>query len=986
MIAVHRLVHCDFVFHTLLPLLTLFFNLLYVPKFERKTSRQEKDIFAELPLQELSESMQELLEIAQSQQVHMSPQNVHDLLRAMHEKKIEVKNYDKLAVVRPMDSRALTEEKMAGDIVKPKDLLKIEHVKEFFTELNLMPDNHSSQLQALADVFNHLKYPDENGVFVEVGLTNVVAQCTPKGKQPLPAEEIYELVQNDKKVDRNLKLLKRLLNQLLGTKPPATAELTEADESSRKLTVTLLAVVHKLFEVPEGVKKSLHMLRHFDSEKIQSMQNDKARARRYILHALDVTTLAVRAAGCENEKLCYQGLQLLIALLKDDAHKQAQDKIYDMLSRGSSATPFDSPTSSFLERMKERLRVGVKEIKFRKSHFLQQQERARTFEETTKDMTPDMKAVSREDIDRPFESKAFVVETLVALKQLCEGHNQKMQGFLSAQENKSTSYNLVVEVYELLDALVPPETDKDNFDQLAAAVETLLEMVQGQRSKENAKFLLNTKLITKLDTLVNSKPVDGVEVENMQAMRNSAVYLLRALIEGNHDDAKRRMLFFLPNIDELEHIAADWLLSSNEKKNSKEIKALELKKEGAFSLYILCAELKEFQLRSPNGVERTKEDDEEPTPQIAEQLKNLKEMVRSVEIMNDQEPPQLERVYFRVPAVTKLLTEQTKTWILDQVDPMRPNRQVQDVISNSRYIKREIEHLEKLQGFPVWKLLTFLRDKGIIEFMFMLAIVQNLLLLIRYSSFGGDSGHDGRQLYEINDVLAQAGGFAAQAGGFAAQAGGFAAQAGGFVGGFAGNLTSGVTGLAGGVTDGISHFELEEKSIEGLETTLGVLQMICSFTVFCLYAVQYGILSVQQALVRELDMEYDDIRQKMRESMCFWLLHGVIKAPIYLLQASKTAAPRASIGCGDCCVSRVDDRGEGGASEGGGGEGSSGKGGRFEGSGDGGGGERGVGEGGGEGGGEDGSEAWAREAARVAARVAAARAVAARETAELQAG
>ena len=175
-------------------------------------------------------------------------------------------------------------------------------------------------------------------------------------------------------------------------------------------------------------------------------------------------------------------------------------------------TPPPAPISSlsasaFVSAMRARLKQAVKEIPERKHHQMQEKELLDNFEETTKDLNPATRVKIRAELQRGFQSRGYTLEVLEVLRLLCEGHNVKMQDYLSEQSSASLSHednvasiDLCAEVYDLLHAL-EAGVDETNVDylaleeQLVKVLETLTEFVQGNTTRRVVKLLLETKLL-----------------------------------------------------------------------------------------------------------------------------------------------------------------------------------------------------------------------------------------------------------------------------------------------------------------------------------------------------------------------------------------------------------------------------------------------------------------------------------------------------------
>ena len=170
--------------------------------------------------------------------------------------------------------------------------------------------------------------------------------------------------------------------------------------------------------------------------------------------------------------------------------------------------PADGSKATFLTSVKRRLHLGIKEIRDRKVYLAQQAERREHFEEATAGMSARAKAMVHEDIERPFASRACVLEVLELLRLMCEGHHVEMQEYIRTQPHQVTSHDLVTEVYLFLLAL-EPELDGTNVDQALKALETLTELVQGNTTYANTQLLLQTKLVSILERLIEKKALEG---------------------------------------------------------------------------------------------------------------------------------------------------------------------------------------------------------------------------------------------------------------------------------------------------------------------------------------------------------------------------------------------------------------------------------------------------------------------------------------------
>jgi hypothetical protein len=176
--------------------------------------------------------------------------------------------------------------------------------------------------------------------------------------------------------------------------------------------------------------------------------------RQLLLNSVGLATVAFKMASCDDDDLCRAGLRLSIALL-DGGNTKVQESFLTLLQDPDAEHlhSADGTEGSFLAKTKTRLRLGFKEIKDRKIYLAQQQDRRADFEEATAGLSAVAREAMREDVERPYPSRAFVVSTLEMLRLLCEGHHEPLQDFLRAQPSQIVTHDLVKEAYELLVAL-----------------------------------------------------------------------------------------------------------------------------------------------------------------------------------------------------------------------------------------------------------------------------------------------------------------------------------------------------------------------------------------------------------------------------------------------------------------------------------------------------------------------------------------------------
>ena len=394
---------------------------------------------------------------------------------------------------------------------------------------------------------------------------------------------------------------------------------------------------------------------------LTSGPEDQQGERQLLLNTMGLATVALKMAACEDDDLCHGGLRLAMALL-DGGNSEVQQAFLELLQAGDAEhlVAADGTEGSFLAKCKLRLIRGQKEIKERKIYLQQQADRREDFDEMAVGLSAAAKEAMREDIERPYPSRAFVVDVLETLRLLCEGHNEASQDFLREQPNQQADSNLVDASYVLLQDL-EPEIDESNIDQAKQAIDTLTELVQGNTSGLNGEHLLGTKCVSLLERLLNKKTLGDNELDggDLPELRNSALLLLHALLEGGHG-AEQKMLWQL-DLDGLAGTASRWYAESlgpAEESYEDDDARRALLLDGAFSLYILSRHLKDFNDAKAGGAAA-----EHKLPSLTDESRDhFDGHVARVEIVNAN--GELERVYFRFPSFCLLLTEESKQEIL----------------------------------------------------------------------------------------------------------------------------------------------------------------------------------------------------------------------------------------------------------------------------------------------------------------------------------
>ena len=325
----------------------------------------------------------------------------------------------------------------------------------------------------------------------------------------------------------------RLIHHLKPNRSSIDDELTEHELQQ---TCTSLRLLAQLLVLPHEESTA--------DEREVDAQREEVRRRQRALNAMGASAVALSMAASDNDALCKWGLELAVALL-NEANRDVQLSMHGLLSdptRQDMVKPFDGSASHFLASMRERIRVGGKEIASRKMYEERQKSLLATLDAETRGLGAAAKKRYVDTVKKPFPSRANVLLVLRMLQLLCEGHNSTLQDYMCSQPNEPTNVDLVVEVYHLFENL-QRQLDATNIDQLLQCVSTITEFVQGNQSGCTADALVDTKLLDQLSQLLavddrkndqraNLKGRLGTTTVQLAQLQEEISILLLSLIES----------------------------------------------------------------------------------------------------------------------------------------------------------------------------------------------------------------------------------------------------------------------------------------------------------------------------------------------------------------------------------------------------------------------------------------------------------------------
>ena len=274
---------------------------------------------------------------------------------------------------------------------------------------------------------------------------------------------------------------------------------------------------------------------------------------------------------------------------------------------------------------------------------------------------------------------------------------------------------------------------------------------QGNLSRIGTRALLDTKLLEVLDRLVQKSTLgETVTSQQLNQLRYAISLLLMALLEGTDRAVEDRMLRVLDlhrigevagacheRYEALEKRQQGGFQSAKDmmqgvatmlgRVNEAEEEEQDLLLDAGFALCIIGLHLSDF-LHADADVEQER----------AQLLSGVGDAARAhyqrhiarIEIINAT--GELERVYFRFPAICLLLTEESKHELLWSVDRQTPGKRIQEFFEAATDLHLEMRHQEELLDLGMWRRLVAHKPLAV-NAIFYIALVQNAVLILRYS-------------------------------------------------------------------------------------------------------------------------------------------------------------------------------------------------------------------------------------------------------------
>ena len=264
---------------------------------------------------------------------------------------------------------------------------------------------------------------------------------------------------------------------------------------------------------------------------------------------------------------------------------------------------------------------------------------------------------------------------------------------------KHLSVNLVAEVFLLLKEIEEVGVDRSSIELASQCLDTLTELVQGQRSIANAKTLLYRKCLTVLDRLLtrDAHHLPQCGVGQVVELRRAVAVFLLALLEGGEQHYREVVCLMRKELKlgGLRQVLEVMLMADQQDKDGPY-------RDAIFPLYVLMNRLMEG-VNDSLEWQQYAEAALRPA-QLPKEGRWLRGAVENVEIVNGR--GELERVHFPVHPMCWLLTKQTRNAFLQEVKRSSLPAKLQGLMDASNEVMiPEMEHQMLLKEYTYRRLI-----------------------------------------------------------------------------------------------------------------------------------------------------------------------------------------------------------------------------------------------------------------------------------------
>ena len=325
----------------------------------------------------------------------------------------------------------------------------------------------------------------------------------------------------------------------------------------------------------------------------------------------------------------------------------------------------------------------------------------------------------------------FVVEAFRFLQLLCEGHHLGMQDYLRIQSDNLRSVNVVREVTQFLQQFVGRELDIEHVPLLLQTLALLTEVCQGP-CRGNQQLIVSSGTCAVLNVLLVgptfavSAPYDSERADSLLQIKHSAITVVLALLEGvKEENIPLTILSEVPirGIDAL----LEQLTKTQEFADGENEDLCEVVYGEVITLHTIvqCIE---------NKTSRAKVEAKE----VLDKYSSCVGMLGKIEIERQNN---IEKVYFRVPTICSLLTEERKQQLLWAVDRSTQGSKLSDFLDKADELIFDLEATsrvnEQMKHNLVLKLFSGVSVQRWDDLSLAIAAAINVLFLVVISDARG---------------------------------------------------------------------------------------------------------------------------------------------------------------------------------------------------------------------------------------------------------
>jgi hypothetical protein len=300
------------------------------------------------------------------------------------------------------------------------------------------------------------------------------------------------------------------------------------------------------------------------------------------------------------------------------------------------------------------------------------------------------------------------------LQLMCEGHYLPNQDIMREQPNNPVSYNLLDDFVSYLNCLsrLPCRTSSTAAIRLSA---TILEVIQGPCSGNQAHFALSTELIETLNRVNRTKQsVDCIEEEEIE-MKQISIDIFQGLLEGQGSNSPvfERILSVM-HLDIIQMMSKGLFPVETSLKEECTEQEIILQTECVVLLQILC----------------------NYKPSLYDELgisRNIEDIVGSgtamIEVIWRGD---IHRRFFHIPKICDFLSKVSKDNLVSEVDRSNSENKLIDFLTRSHELYLEVKHQQLLTELGISGIFSRRVQDRTSWLSFSLALAINILLLVFY--------------------------------------------------------------------------------------------------------------------------------------------------------------------------------------------------------------------------------------------------------------